>query len=343
MKPEERSLLLPGALLVANYLGTEYKCQLVSGSDGSTQYEVAGLGPYTSPSGAANAVVRHANPSRPHPNTNGYAFWDLEQVSPLRANTVDLQSAPAATDPPSGRHWWVNQGSTHRQEVEGGYLWAPVTSRSGREVVHHRNMAELQAGDTVFHYWAGEIQAVSRVLEAAVRSSIPDELPDQAWEQEGRRASVAVVSLDEAVPLQDIPVDWRLDEGGPFNRNGAVNQGYLYPLSDEFVVKLAGRFPQCAEHVTIDPGLHSDSAAAYVEPNLEAIGASIERAGLVVSARTLRRFTCRYAHVASSSSLASQELGRHGSHRHTRELAVGSTAWFRLHPIGRLMRTCLAT
>ena len=149
-------------------------------------------------------------------------------------------------------------------------------------------MADLQVGDRIFHYWAGRIQAVSRVAEAAVPSSIPDELPDEVWEREGRRASVEVVVLDKAVLLEEIPIDWRVGEGGPFNRSGSVNQGYLFPLSNDFAAKLGRRFPQCAEHVSLDLDLHSQGPA-FVEPDLEAVRSRIEAEGLVVSARTLRR------------------------------------------------------
>ena len=196
----------------------------------------------------------------------------------------------ALVTPPTRQYWWVNQGGTHGQEVEGGYLWAPVKSQSGREFAHHRSMADLQVGDAVFHYWAGRIQAVSSVAEAAVLAPIPAELPDEVWESEGRLAQVDVGELGDPVLLEDIPIDWRLEERGPFNRRGSVNQGYLFPLSGDFVAKLAGRFPQLAERVAIEAGVPSGAPAPYLEPDFETIRSRIEAEGLVVSERTLRRF-----------------------------------------------------
>ena len=186
-------------------------------------------------------------------------------------------------------YWWVNQGSTHGEEVEGGYLWAPVKSARG-ELAHHRSMADLQVGDTIFHYWAGRIQAFSSVTEAAVNSSIPSELTDKGWQRDGRLARVHVEMLSDPVSLEDIPHGWRLEEGGPFNRKGSVNQGYLYPVSEDFVARLSGRFPQLAEGVSIDPGIKSAAATVYIEPNFETIRLRIETEGLVVSDRTLLRF-----------------------------------------------------
>ena len=188
-----------------------------------------------------------------------------------------------------GRYWWVNQGGTHREEVEGGYLWAPVKSERG-ELAHHRSMADLQVGDTIFHYWAGRIQAVSSVNAAAVNSSIPAELTNKGWQRDGRRARVHVEMLGDPVSLEHIPLGWRLEEGGPFSRKGSVNQGYLYPVSEDFVARLSGRFPQLAEGVSIGPDVQSEAATAYIEPNFETIRSRIETEGLVISGRTLRRF-----------------------------------------------------
>ena len=370
MKPEEREFLVPGARLVASYLAREFRGQIVRGADGGNQYEVEGVGGYSSPSAAANAVVSHANPERAFPNTNGYEFWKFEDVAAAAANAAQPNTATAVvltgadeirraqeaftsafgkgavpingvrigyqggsieetaywlgaesvwlasqvapegnrfwnafgtsepnpggtasitcevnsplegvnrrvagcfaratasghtlllhrgrigggragiganafwnsyegaeiaadddgastrfalvTDLDAGEvqgdvsrfvhvverakrdavqiagsvdhlvpYWWVNQGSTHRQEVEGGYLWAPVKSQGGRELAHHQRMVELEVGHRVLHYWAGRIQAVSSVAEAAVFSPIPTELPDEVWEHEGRLA-----------------------------------------------------------------------------------------------------------------------------------------------------------
>ena len=472
MKQEERPFLVPGAVLVASYKGREYRCRVVRGQGGASQYEVDGVGAYTSPSGAAIAVTTHANPGRSSPNTNGYQFWNFEDVAAAEANLAQLNSPAAvvltaadeireaqeaftrafrtgavpidgvrigyqggfaeetaywlaaegvwlastvapegnrywnalgASEPSPGgttsitcevnsplegvnrriagcfardvesghtlllhrgrigggragvgadafwnghegsemvadddgesrrfalvtdlddgeiqrdvskfvhmvervkreavqnaastdhveRYWWVNQGGTHGQEVGGGYLWAPVKSESGREFAHHRSVADLQVDDTVFHYWAGQIQAVSSVAEAAVLAPIPDKLPDEVWERGGRLARLDVGKLSDPVSLEKIPIDWRLAERGPFNRKGSVNQGYLFPLSVEFVAKLAGRFPQLAECISIDSDAQSQVLPPYLEPDFETIRSRIEAEGLVVSDRTLRRF-----------------------------------------------------
>ena len=187
------------------------------------------------------------------------------------------------------RYWWVNQGGTHRDEVEGGYLWAPLESKRG-ELAHHRSMAGLQVGDTVFHYWLGRIQAVSSVTEEAVYSPIPAELANQGWQRDGRFARVDVDMLDSPVSLEEIPLEWRTGEGRPFNRTGSVNQGYLYPVSQDFIARLSGRFPQLEKSVSIDSHVPGKVPTHYMEPDLETIRSRIKDEGLVVDERTLRRF-----------------------------------------------------
>ena len=216
-----------------------------------------------------------------------HSFRDLAMAA-YETPSSGIRQANGTPERPR-RYWWVNQGGTHQEEVEGSYLWAPVESKRG-ELVHHRSMADLQVGDTIFHYWAGRIQAFSSVTEAAVNSSIPSELTNQGWQRDGRLARVHVEMLSDPVSLEDIPHGWRLEEGGPFNRKGSVNQGYLYPVSEDFVARLSGRFPQLAEGVSIGPGMPSAAPTAYIEPNFETIRSRIETEGLVVSDRTLRRF-----------------------------------------------------
>ena len=96
--------------------------------------------------------------------------------------------------------------------------------------------------------------------------------------------------LDDPVSLDDLPLEWRQEERGPFNRNGGVNQGYLYPVSQDFITKLTGRFSQLAQSVSIDCGVTGEPPTAYIEPDLETIRSRIESEGLVIDDRTLRRF-----------------------------------------------------
>ncbi len=138
--------------------------------------------------------------------------------------------------------WWVNQGASFAVEKAGGYLWAPKHGRNGATYEHWTNLTKLQPGDVVLHYANGVLRAVSQVVEAAQEAPRPEGLPSNAWEKEGYLVRVQYQLLQQPIQLQDIPVEWRLEEPGPFTKEGGVKQGYLFPVSDEFANKLQDRF-----------------------------------------------------------------------------------------------------
>lgn len=195
-------------------------------------------------------------------------------------------SAPSAHAP---RYWWVNQGITYDRELAGGYVWAPVRSRNGTELAHHRAVSELEVGDVILHYQRG-VRAVSYVAAPPEFAPKPEELTEDDWEVEGRLASVEYMVLDEVVPLDRIPEAWRIEEGGPFNSSGGVNQGYLYPVSPEFVRRLAGLVPAVGDVLGVEAPVTSTTELEEVVTDLDEIARAVRSEGLRIDDRTLRRF-----------------------------------------------------
>ena len=142
------------------------------------------------------------------------------------------------------RVWWVNQGASFARAREGGYLWAPLRDKAGNAPEHWRSMRHVRPGDTVLNYANTRIRGRSEALADAAELPRPDPEADQAWEEDGLRVEIAYHDLPVPVALEDIPTEWRRAEGGPFTRDGAVKQGYLFPVSDDFAAKLQRTFPQ---------------------------------------------------------------------------------------------------
>jgi MoxR-like ATPase len=142
------------------------------------------------------------------------------------------------------RTWWVNQGASYTRAKEGGYIWAPLRDKAGRTQDHWETMRNLRVGDHVLNYANGEIRARSTVRQESVPSPRPDPDADQAWGSDGMRAELDYEALTDRVALAEIPVEWRRSEGGPFDKDGGVKQGYLFPVSDEMATKLQQRFPE---------------------------------------------------------------------------------------------------
>ena len=141
------------------------------------------------------------------------------------------------------RLWWVNQGASFGRATEGGHLWAPQLDKNGRPHEYWQTMRHLRPGDVVLHYANTQIRGWSLVQGEPFEAPRPDPDADQAWNNDGVRAEVAYRDLETGLPLSEIPAEWRLSEGGPFDKNGAAKQGYLFPVSDHFAAKLKGRFP----------------------------------------------------------------------------------------------------
>lgn len=125
--------------------------------------------------------------------------------------------------------WWVNQGATYNEERAGGYVWAPLTNKVGREVPHHAAVNQLRVGQKVVHYAAGQIRAVSTVLQPPETHPKPMEL-GTAWGETGYLCRVQYRDLVPPVAKADLPN--RIPAVGPFDVNGNVKQAYLVKVSD---------------------------------------------------------------------------------------------------------------
>ncbi|HEY2052508.1 MAG TPA: EVE domain-containing protein [Solirubrobacterales bacterium] len=183
--------------------------------------------------------------------------------------------------------WWVNQGSHYREERDGGYLWAPLADRNGRPMRHWQSLRQANPGELVLNYANGRIRGVGTVEEPAIEEARPEELAD-AWERNGLMVKVRYSELSESISLDDIPVDWRLNQGPPFDRKGAVQQkGYFFELKSTFVEQLAARFPQLGLGEPREPTLRGES---YIEPPFADITAAIRSAGMSITDELLRRY-----------------------------------------------------
>lgn len=285
--------LQPGDLIIANR-GTS---------------EVLGIGEVVEPGYQwcpERAEYKHAvkvrwdtTNARHIPEQKDWAFKTVADVSPelyelITASTpTPIPSVPAS----SPVCWWVNQGYTYTHERSEGYLFAPQNNNTGHVLRHHENVNRLVPGDVVLHYAEGAIRAVSRVVSRAEEGRRP--VPIQGIEDEiGYLVRAKYEELSEPIALNDVPIEWRISEAGPFNRLGGVNQGYLYPLTVDFVSKLRARFPEHLDQLLPEIAVPAGSdgrnneqvATGYVAPSLDQLAEIIAATGLRIDERTLRRY-----------------------------------------------------
>ena len=143
---------------------------------------------------------------------------------------MDSHSSPA--------FWWVNQGSTYDEARNRGFIWAPMENKAGRHLYHWDNVAKVRAGDFIFHYASGEVRAVSRAKTDGYQAK--KELGGDQWAEDGWRVDADYCTLEKPVSIRKIGaklVALHLN-GGPVNKSGGVNQGYLFGLPIEAAEQL---------------------------------------------------------------------------------------------------------
>lgn len=150
-----------------------------------------------------------------------------------RFGYVYLKEA-GSTKAASPLFWWVNQGGSYEYEKSGNYIFAPLEDARGGQPSHWSNLNRVKLGDIIFHYAKGVLRALSKVSEVAVESDRP------AGPKRGEKGLLVQTEYSELspLPLASISMSLRINEKGPFDKNGDVNQGYLFPLSMNFVSKL---------------------------------------------------------------------------------------------------------
>ena len=129
--------------------------------------------------------------------------------------------------------WWVNQGQTYAKERDGSYIWAPQKTKSGTPASHHTAVDDVRRGDRIVHYAKGHIRAAGIAVSDGREQRRPDELSGDAWEVDGYSADVEYHELERPIPLAEIDISYREGGGGPFTAAGAVQQGYLFRVSDD--------------------------------------------------------------------------------------------------------------
>lgn len=129
--------------------------------------------------------------------------------------------------------WWVNQNDSFMDDFENGLL----ASSKARNATMLR---QLKINDIVYSYQTGFVVAISKVIDSPHSTSENEnmiQIPDYVKSKNKNHwIRVKYVRLQEKVPRQDIPFDWRKMEKGTFDINGNIKRGsFLSQLSKKFL------------------------------------------------------------------------------------------------------------
>lgn len=140
--------------------------------------------------------------------------------------------------------FFVTQGATYEIERDGGFLWAPQRKNNGKAPMFYwKNMTNVEAGNIILHYAQGNFRAISEVhaqltekgWQGYSEAPMPRSLPDY-WENAGWLVQCGYVEFTRPIPLStftNVILKFRKQKYSAFDKNGSVNQGYLYLLEDE--------------------------------------------------------------------------------------------------------------
>ena len=133
--------------------------------------------------------------------------------------------------------FFVFQNSTFDREYQGGYLWAPVTNKTGDSFHHWDRLLNVHPGDVILHGYNGYVQAISVARAACYDCVQPQELrTEDSWDMDGRRVDSDYIMLEHPIKTSDHIDDIiRLcnTKYSPFNKYGTGNQGYLFEINRE--------------------------------------------------------------------------------------------------------------
>jgi len=161
--------------------------------------------------------------------------------------------------------WWVNQGSTIKEEKEGGFIWAPIISKNGRSQPHGDTLEELREDDLILHYANGSMRYISKVVFPWIPSEEPSSFGKTDWEKEGRLVQVEYHELDPPIPLEKFSKELGAlyIHQGPINREFRVKQGYLYRMNRDGLKLVKDSQPETEWPDFVDDYLGSESKINY--------------------------------------------------------------------------------
>jgi hypothetical protein len=115
---------------------------------------------------------------------------------------VDTQSdrADEAAEPSRDvRYWWVNHKRTHRQELDGEFIWSPKRKSGAADSESSKNITKIRPGDVLFafSFAGGAVRAVGVALDRAREAPNPFEIAASRKESGGSRGWRVAVRFAE--------------------------------------------------------------------------------------------------------------------------------------------------
>ncbi|KAB0504731.1 HNH endonuclease [Pseudomonas moorei] len=137
--------------------------------------------------------------------------------------------------------YWVNVNGTHKEVLEGNFLWAPLSSPQSngkkRTLVHWNNVGAVKKGDVIFCCKDKQIYAIAVATADAFAAERPTNRSFNTWSESanGHRVDIDLTQLDRPILRDEIAVafmDQFDSQTSPslFTKDGTLTQIYMAHL-----------------------------------------------------------------------------------------------------------------
>jgi hypothetical protein len=218
------------------------------------------------------------------------------------------------------QYWWVNQNKTYRQEIDGGYLWAP---KSG--VWHHEILTQIKPGDLVFSFKDTYISAIGVVQRSAQTMAKPDfGSHGENWSDIGWYVETEFVEIANQIKpseLMSVIKPLLPEKYSPIQpETGKGNQIYLTEISPKFADLLLQLSREDAKHIEeelapltdadMDDAIEYEILAKGIQGDLEKVQLTKARRGQGIFRTNVRliEHSCRLTGVANIKHLRASHI-----------------------------------
>lgn len=156
----------------------------------------------------------------------------IHSKAPKKRSTSKQSAGPSKRVSGQPKTYYVFQGKTFESESRGGYIWAPISGKSGQSLHHWELLTDVRAGDIILHGCNGKVMAISVAKDRCYECKQPNELKtEDMWENEGRRVDCDYTRISHPISTSDFSSaieQYCKATYSPFNINNRGRQGYLF-------------------------------------------------------------------------------------------------------------------
>lgn len=133
--------------------------------------------------------------------------------------------------------FFVFQGNIFEREFKGGYIWAPISNKSGYISHQWEIMRDVREGDIILHGCDGYVKAISVAKTSCFKCMQPEELAIEGlWDSDGGMVKCDYTKIENPIKTADFKDDiirFCQVKYSPFDKDGNGNTAYLFDINRE--------------------------------------------------------------------------------------------------------------